>query len=395
MTTHRTRVAQALLAAFLLGACSSGESARQPDGIPPVVEELFVPVVSATGQVVPHLYASLSLPSSGVVASVEVSEGDAVASGAVLLRLAGRERLEAALAAARLDEVLATQALDRVYDEADLARALAEQAMALARDEFRKEDYDRTVQQEGNRASDDTIKRARANVTLAQARADDAKDAYDSTPGSTSDPAKAAAQAAYLSAKAALDSARRSLNWYTGHPTEIQQAMLDADVAVAEARLAEAERAWDRLENGPDPDLLEQAQARLRQSQAAVSAAEAALRDTELRAPFAGSIGAVMVRPMEFAAPGAPLIDLADLARLQVETTDLSEVDVRRVRVGAPATITFDALPDVQVGGRVTRIAPKASPGSGVNYTVWVSLDEIPQGLLWGMTAFVDIEAAP
>jgi len=58
-------------------------------------------------------------------------------------------------------------------------------------------------------------------------------------------------------------------------------------------------------------------------------------------------------------------------------------------------TITFDALPGAVTQGRVTRIAPRASAGSGVNYTVWIQLDEVPDGLMWGMTAFVDIEAAP
>ena len=60
--------------------------------------------------------------------------------------------------------------------------------------------------------------------------------------------------------------------------------------------------------------------------------------------------------------------------------------------MGAVATVTFDALPDVQVVGRVVRIAPKAAGGSGVNYTVIVELEEVPIRLRWGMTAFVDIE---
>jgi multidrug resistance efflux pump len=170
--------------------------------------------------------------------------------------------------------------------------------------------------------------------------------------------------------------------------------MLEGDVAVAKARLAQAEAAWEDVKDGIDPDVLELAKARLEQATAAVEAAEAALRDSEIRAPFAGTVSAVRTRRNEWASPGQPLIDLADLTSFQVETTDLSEIDVARVAVGAPVTITFDALPNVVARGRVTRIAPRASEGSGVNYTVWIDLDEQPDGLLWGMTAFVDIEAA-
>jgi len=324
-----------------------------------------------------------------------VEAGETVVREALLLQLSGREQLEAAVAAAQLDQVLAQQALDQVHEEEGLARALAQNELALARDEVRKSEYDRTVQQEGYRASEDSIKRARANVVVAQDAMNEAKSRYDNTGGSSNSPAKASALAVYLSAKADYDAARRSVNWYTGHPTELQQAMLDADVAVAQARLAQAEAAWADVQDGPDPDVLALAEARLNQATAAVRAAEAALRDAEVRAPFAGTVSAVWTRPDEWVAPGQPVIDLADLTRFQVQTTDLSEIDAARVKPEAPVTVTFDALPGVVIQGRVERIAPKASEGSGVNYTAWIQLDEVPDGLMWGMTAFVDIEAAP
>ena len=391
MSTVKNR---AVLALVLLAAtgCTAGQGDSTVTASP---EADFVSVISATGQVVPIEWASLSLPGSGVIAALPVVEGDRVAEDQILLQLSGREGLEAVLAAAKLEQIQAQQALDQVIDDEELARALAQDAWATARDEVRKAEYDRTVQQEGYRASDDTIDRARANVIVAEDVADEKKDDYDDTPGKSDSARKANALAEYLSAKAALDAARRSLNWYTGHPTEIQQAMLDADVAVAQARLAQAEQDWNDVQAGPDPDVLRLAQARLAQAESAVKAAEAALRDSELRAPFAGTVAAVRVRPNEWTAPGTPLVDLADLRHLQVQTTDLSEIDVARVAVDSPVTITFDALPDVVAQGHVARVSPRASEGSGVNYTIWIALDEAPPGLLWGMTAFVDIEASP
>jgi multidrug efflux pump subunit AcrA (membrane-fusion protein) len=77
---------------------------------------------------------------------------------------------------------------------------------------------------------------------------------------------------------------------------------------------------------------------------------------------------------------------------LRVETTDLNEIDVAGIAEGASVNISFDALPGEEVPGTVTRIAPKASEGSGVNFTVIIEMDEIPEGIRWGMTAFVDIE---
>ncbi|MFM8319472.1 MAG: efflux RND transporter periplasmic adaptor subunit, partial [Chloroflexota bacterium] len=133
--------------------------------------------------------------------------------------------------------------------------------------------------------------------------------------------------------------------------------------------------------------------ARIDNARAALAAAEAKLDDLELTAPFAGVVSEINVRVGEAVSQQSPpAVLLADLSHLRVETTDLNEIDAARVAVGARVVVTFDALPDVQVNGVVQSIAPKASEGSGVNYTAVIELDELPQALRWGMTAFTDIE---
>jgi len=391
MTMFRYRQLVSVATALVLLAACQGTSTASPTPAEP--EAAVVPIVTATGQVVPEAWADLSLASGGVVASIDVAEGDVVSAGDVLLRLSGREQLQAALAAAQVERVAAQQALDAVREQADVARAAAQSEWANARETLRQAEYKWQVQQEGHRASGDTIKGARARLLLAQEEMDRAKRALDRTHGDAGeDAAKAAALAAYIQAKAARDAAQRALNWYTGKPTDIQQALLDAEVAVAEARVAAAERAWREVQDGIDPDTLAQAEARFEYAQAQVAAAERALADSELRAPFDGTVASVDARAYEWLSPGQSAVSLGDLKRLQVETTDLNEIDAARVEVGAAASVTFDALPDVQVSGRVVQIAPRAAGGSGVNYTVIVQLDEIPARLRWGMTAFVDIE---
>ena len=123
-----------------------------------------------------------------------------------------------------------------------------------------------------------------------------------------------------------------------------------------------------------------------------LAAAQAALADLELAAPFAGVVSELHINPSEWVSPGQPVLLIADLAHLQVETTDLGEIDVAQIVVGDIVIVTYDALPDVVAEGTISRIAPKASEGSGVNYTVVIDLHEIPAALRWGMTAFVDVE---
>jgi len=91
--------------------------------------------------------------------------------------------------------------------------------------------------------------------------------------------------------------------------------------------------------------------------------------------------------------PGQALVTLGALTTLWVETTDLDEIDVARVTVGQPAAVAFDALPGRIFSGRVSRIAPMATLGTGgVNYTAVIEIDDLGPEIRWGMTAFVDIE---
>ena len=136
-------------------------------------------------------------------------------------------------------------------------------------------------------------------------------------------------------------------------------------------------------------------EARISNAEAQVTAAEATFADLdpnlELRAPFSGTVTEVFVNMGEWVNPGQPVMLLADLENLQIETTDLSEIDVAQIEIGEVTDVTFDALPDTMISATIVRIADKSSEGSGVNYTVILIPDELPPAIRWGMTAFVDV----
>ncbi len=138
--------------------------------------------------------------------------------------------------------------------------------------------------------------------------------------------------------------------------------------------------------------LFKQVEGELQNANKQLEAARSTLADLELKAPFSGITSKISVREGEWVNTGQNAMLLADLSQLQVETTDLNEIDVARIAEGAPAEITFDALPEVKIQGVVERIAARSSEGSGVNYTVTISMQDRPEKLRWGMTAFVDIK---
>jgi multidrug efflux pump subunit AcrA (membrane-fusion protein) len=193
------------------------------------------------------------------------------------------------------------------------------------------------------------------------------------------------AEAALGTAQAQLSEAERELQ-------RVMDGPQPGEVALLEAQIERGYRDFEMFTTGPDPEDVALAEARITNAEAQLAAARAAIVDRELVAPFDGVISAVHVNPNEWVAPGSPVLLIGDLDHLQVETTDLSEIDVAQISHGDTAIVTLDALPELVLEGTVVSISPKADEGSGVNFPVLIELSEIPPALRWGMTAFVDIE---
>ena len=381
-----------ITALLFLPACSQGTSdlTDEPNS---VILEDFQPIVSATGIVLPSKRVVLSFSTPGIVDEIMVEEGEEVEKGKILMALKGREQAHAVLETARLELILANLSLDEVHRTSALVSAQTQLSFANAQDALEDAEYNWRVQQEGYRASQSTIDSAQAGLVLAEEEVDRAKGNYDHYSGRPEDDAqRAMALIALSSARSARDAALRRLNWYLGYPDETEQSILDAKLSISEAELGVAEQNWERVKNGPDPETLERAEARVAAAQAHVKAAEAALSLLILEAPFAGTVSDVYPQEKEWVAPGQPLVVLADLQTLRVETTDLNEIDAAQIEIGDFAITTFDALPDIVVEGQVVYIASKSEEGSGVNYKVIIELNEVPEKVRWGMTAFVDIE---
>jgi RND family efflux transporter MFP subunit len=134
------------------------------------------------------------------------------------------------------------------------------------------------------------------------------------------------------------------------------------------------------------------AQAQADQAKAVWDSASATFAQSTLTAPFDGMVLDVAVIPGELVQANQAVLVLADLSQLQITTTDLSERDIARVKIGQTVSIYIEAL-DVTVMGKVIRISPiSATVGGDVVYPVTIQLDDQPTGLLWGMSAEVEIE---
>jgi len=174
----------------------------------------------------------------------------------------------------------------------------------------------------------------------------------------------------------------------------LDTTLLEAQVREAEANLAIAQIQYDYLKRvGTAEENLKSAQADVDRAQALVDSARATLASlSALTAPFDGVIATADAQPGETVVPGRVLILLADVSEYHVETTDLSERNVARVKSGQKVNISIDALGQTFTG-TVTRTALISSTlGGDVVYTVSIDFDAQPDGLLWGMSADVEIQ---
>ncbi len=174
------------------------------------------------------------------------------------------------------------------------------------------------------------------------------------------------------------------------------QAALDRltpDAAEGQAKLAALENAKAALAKlqptAGDRAVLE---AGVRAAQAARDLAAEQILAARLVAPFAGTVVSLDIAAGEYATPGMPILRLADTSAWRIETKDLTELNIAQVELGMPATVTFDAIPGLELSGHVSQIKPYGDNRQGdIVYTVTITPDQQDERLRWNMTAKVSI----
>lgn len=422
-------LAVSLFVSFKSGSLSvSALGDGQPEATPEVTPVRAGRQVIAEGKVVPVRSAALSLPVSGIVAAVLVEEGDDVGGGDVLLRLeAARQRAAVAQAEAEVRRMEATLAemkagsREQEIESARAAVAAAEAQLQKIKEPAKQEDViaaqaeleaaqvalqdvlegpteeERAIALAALRRAENELKQAQAaydpvayrgdvgllpealrlqNATVEYERA---KAEYEKTVKTATRRDVSAAQARVAQAKATLFG--------------LQRGASQAEIAAAEAEVRRAKAQLALLEAGQRPEAIAAAEANLMAARAALEQAEAALAETELRAPFAGTVAAVDVNGGELVTAGMTLVQVADLSAWRIETSDLTELEVVEIEQGDRALITVDALPGLELTGRVVRIKPLGENKLGdIVYTVLIEPDTQDSRLRWNMTTAVTLE---
>lgn len=350
----------------------------------PVTRGSISSTISASGTIVMPSQAKLAFSTSGTVAQVNVKVGDRVTKGQVLATLdtADAEReAQTAIVTAEASVVAAQAALaeaQQPYSASDLVGAEAAVQQAQTALDIATRQYEIT----GN---SDAVNRAvldRQNeYNYYEVKYGEQLKEFDA--GHIDQFALDAAYNNLVSAKGRLGTAKQeAVN---------AMAKAESDVASAQEALRKANDNLATIKAGADTNEVTAKQAQVTGAQAALTKAQADLteaQDASLVAPYDAVVAAVGAAADDTVSPTVTVVQLVNTGTVQVQAT-VDETDVASVKEGQEVSVSLDALPDVELTGKVAVIPYLGTATQGVvSYTITVDV-QVPEGtsVREGMTA--------
>jgi HlyD family secretion protein len=328
----------------------------------------LVASVGATGVVRPNQTALLSWQTSGSVKEANVQIGDSVSTGEILAELE-QTSLPQNIILAQADLVNAQKSLDDLYSNANTARTEALKSISTFTKSVRDAQYkldNFTVP--SNQAQLDTVEA----VNFMEQTLNDAREAFEPYKHLSS------GNATRQDLKDELERAQ------SDYDTAVKRLEYEYELEVAKDNLQKAKDDYESWENGPDPNDVAAAKAR-------IAAAEATLKHAWIEAPFSGTITISEPQPGDQVMANMEAFRLDDLSRLLLEV-EVSEVDINRIQVGQDVSLSFDAVLDREYAGKVLQVDPVGTSNQGVvDFTVTVELTDTDKNVKPGMTAAVNI----
>jgi len=291
-------------------------------------------MVSASGTIESAETAGASFTTSGTVTDVLVEVGDHVRQGQIL---------------AKVDDASA---------QADLESASANASSAAA---------GVTSAQAGVSSSQSGVTSAQASLSAAQENLRELRHSEETTDGQIAD-----AEAQVASARSQLQQAHASVTSANAQVAQAQGSLTSANAQVDQAQ----EAVSDAVLRAPIAGTVVEVNGTVGQSSSTTGATSDATSSSDTSSTSSDTSGFVVISDMKF---------------LQVQA-NFSETDTVQIRVGQRATVKLNALPDVQIEGRVTAIDETSTTvNQVVNYGVTIQLQDVPPRVRVGQTVVAEV----
>lgn len=335
---------------------------------------------SGTGTVLPAAQVDLAFRSAGLLAELDAAVGDSVKQGQVLARLEDSAvRLQLAQAELNYRQLFSATAIR----EAETAVTAAEDALAVATDKL--------SYLVGATVLTWEVKLAGAQVDLEAAQA--ALKAGTGSQGAVEAAEKSLRWAEINLEQAQIDYAADNLY----PPTDETVALARANLETAEQKLKEAQVYLAILQgetvSDPDLALVGSGYFQLEQARLNLESVKLAVDNMQLTSPLDGTVTKVSATAGQTVGTG-PIVSLATLDQLLVRFY-IEEADLGKLHPGSRVNYTFDAYPDLTVGGEVLRLEPVLATVDGAPAVVaWASVEPLDEVvLISGMAIEVEVIA--
>lgn len=291
------------------------------------VEALTVPVdakaltvrITASGIVEPVQTVNLSPKASGILEELYVEQGDRVSQGQLIAQM----------------------------ESQDINAQLRQREAAVAEAQAQLTDVRQGAEPEAIAQAEAALNAAQAQIQDAEARLALAETELDRN---------RMLEAAGAVAANEMDSLTQTMR------------SAEATLATAQFQAREAQERLNDLLNDPDPEDLELAEARLAQAQAQLAATTVSFNDTQIRAPFTGTITQKFATEGAFVTPTTSASDASSATSTAIVAlaselevmAEVPEADIAQIYPGQTVEIIADAFPDQVFEGKVRLIAPEA-----------------------------------
>lgn len=389
----------------------------------------LVSVVAATGTVISLDSKDVTSTATGTkIKEVLVEVGDEVKEGDVLVILDSEDyeenlaSAETSLSTTQKTNNLSISSAKRRLDEANTSSTITDDRYKEQIEDAKKNisDY-KALRDQAENMYDEAVKNRKAveeqynaaytlisNAEKAVQQAQANYDAQSAISGNDPAPYAAALQAAkdardiayaqvpnYTSLSNTLQTIKASesaaLSQYQSYITQVEQ--LESQLETIEKNQADAKRSNDST-IASSKDSLTSAQLSASNSTSTLEKQIDSYNDQidacTVTAPFDGMVTALNAEVGDTYSGMAALATVEDVSGFEI-TTEIDEYDIGKIKKGQRVVIKTNGTGDEELEGVVKSIAPRATKGAGVTYTVIISINSKNDALRLDMTARISI----
>ncbi len=190
-----------------------------------------------------------------------------------------------------------------------------------------------------------------------------------------------------------------SLNTYTSKTNSLLSNLLSAKQSLQDAKQAivNAQRSFEektlslnKIKAGADDLEIRAAKIAIQQAEDNLQSSQETLANCYIRAPFDGILASFDIKKGDSVSAGTAAFTLISKNKLAEIT--LNEIDAAKVKTGQKATLTLDAVPDLEITGHVFQVDTLGTVSQGVvSYTIQIAFDTQDERVKSGMSVSAGI----